>query len=207
MTQNKPPVIGLTGGIASGKSTLTRHLKKRGAAVVDTDKVSRKVVLPGTPGLLAIEEAFGPVVLREDGTLYREKLGEIIFADEEKRMRLNAILHPLILNETKAQIEAAQQSGAAWVLVVVPLLFESGAQALMDEVWTVSIPEKLQVRRVMTRDRLDEAGAQRRIAAQMPDDERCRRADVVLINDASVTALKQAADQLLLEKGLWGGEA
>ena len=162
--------VGLTGGVASGKSTVAALLAERGAVVVDSDVLAREVVEPGTPGLAAVVEAFGPEVLTADGTLDRPALGHEIFGDPEARRRLEAILHPLI-RARAAEMEAAAPPGSV-VVHDIPLLVETGQADGFDAVVVVDVPEALQLER-MVRDRgMSEGDARARIAAQASREQR-----------------------------------
>lgn len=183
--------IGLTGGIASGKSTAARTLKRLGARVIDADEAARRVVEPHSAGLNMVAARFGADMIKADGTLDRLRLGAVVFSDDGALRRLNEILHPLIREELERQAREAEQAEPNGVLVMdVPLLIECGWQDAADEVWLVTAPEGLRVRRIMARDGISEAAARRRIAAQMPDGEKRRHADRVLVNDGDVKKLE-----------------
>lgn len=194
-------VIGLTGGIASGKTTVSNHLATLGAAIVDTDELAREVVLPGEPALAEIVAAFGSEVLRPDGTLDRAKLGQIVFRDDAKRARLNAMTHPRIRERMLARVGELRGAVAPppAVVLVVPLLFENGLEALVEESWLVAVPEDVQRARLMGRDGFDAAEADRRIAAQMPLAEKRKRATRTLENAGDVGALKGAVEAAWVE--------
>jgi dephospho-CoA kinase len=179
----KPPrLIGLTGGIATGKSTVARLLTARGAAVVDADLLAREVVAPGSPALAEIAGVFGPSVLTPEGALDRVALGAIVFADAGRRRRLEEITHPRIGALMTERIAAGLATGAPLVVADIPLLFENDRRALVEGVLLVDAPEVAQLRRLMLRDGLDEADARRRVAAQMPLDEKRRLATWVIDN-------------------------
>lgn len=175
--------IGLTGGIGAGKSTVAGRLRELGATIVDADLLAREVVEPGTPGLAAVIEAFGSGVLLDDGRLDRPALGRIVFADDEQRLRLNAILHPLIAERSGRLIaEAADDS----VLVHdIPLLVESGAGGAFDLVMIVHAPEQERLRRLVEDRGMSEHDARARIKAQAGDEERRAAADVWIDNSGS----------------------
>ena len=162
--------VGLTGGVASGKSTVAALLAERGAVVVDSDVLAREVVEPGTPGLAAVVEAFGPEVLTADGTLDRPALGRQIFGDQEARRRLEAILHPLI-RARAADIEAAAPPGSV-VVHDIPLLVETGQADGFDAVVVVDVPEALQLERMVRERGMSEGDARARIAAQASREQR-----------------------------------
>lgn len=181
-------IIGLTGGIASGKSTVSRCLRDLGAKVVDADVLAREAVAPGSAGLAAVVREFGPEMLTADGSLDRRRLGAVVFADEAARQRLNAIVHPYVRRRIGEEIEAAAAAGLPAIVLDVPLLYEGGLHELCDEVWVVLAEEAQQLERLMARDRLDEAAARARMAAQLPLAEKARRADVVLDNRGDMAA-------------------
>ena len=183
--------VGLTGGIGSGKSTVSRLLSSYGAVVIDADVVAREVVARGTPGLAALVAEFGPDVLLADGSLDREGLGRVVFGDEARRAALNAIVHPLVgqrMDELEAQ---AVTSGAPMVVHDVPLLAENGMASLYDEVLVVDCPVELQVSRLVEQRGMPEADARARIAAQATREQRRAVATRVLTNDGSLEALER----------------
>ena len=189
-------IIGVTGGIASGKSTVARAFEALGAPWVDADDVAREVVEPGEPALAEISERFGQRVLNEDGTLNRRALREIVFAEPEERRWLESVTHPRIrarLTEHLARLEA---SGAPYVLLVSPLLFESGQSEMADRCLVIDVPEALQIERTAARDDVDEAQARAIVAAQMPRAERLARADDVLDNSGSEDAMRRRVAEL-----------
>jgi dephospho-CoA kinase len=170
--------VGLTGSIAVGKSYVSGVLAGLGCRVLDADETARRVVEPGTRGLLRVVEAFGPGVLNEDGTLDREKLGAAVFADREKRALLNSILHPLIIAEQDEQLRRWEAEDPRGVGVVdAALMIESGGYRRFDKLIVVHCLPSLQLERLMRRNNLSRAEAERRIAAQMPQEEKLRYAD------------------------------
>ncbi|HEY2706024.1 MAG TPA: dephospho-CoA kinase [Candidatus Dormibacteraeota bacterium] len=175
-------LIGLTGGIATGKSTVARLLAGRGAAVVDADLLAREVVAPGSPALEEIASAFGPGVLTAAGELDRPGLAAVVFADPARRRILEEITHPRIAALMGRRIAAGLESGAPLVVADIPLLFEGGRTGLVEGVMLVDAPEDVQLRRLMLRDGLDEAAARARVAAQMPLGEKRRLATWVIDN-------------------------
>ena len=170
-------VIGLTGGIACGKSTASAYLKELGACIVDTDGISRATTKKGGKGYYAVLEHFGRDLLLENGEIDRRKLGGIVFADEKKRQELNALIYPIVIEESKEQMQAARDAGYKVCILDVPLLFESGMETLCDETWLVYVPREEQIRRINERDGLEEKAAAARIDSQMPLEEKMRRAD------------------------------
>ncbi len=168
-------VIGLTGGIATGKSNLSAALRQAGARVIDADEISRGLTAPGGAALPRIRQAFGPQVF--DGErLNRRALGEMVFASEENRSRLNAIVHPMVLERIRDEIAA----GDGLVIMDVPLLFECGMDAWCDEIWCAYVPQRVQLERLMQRDGLTRRQALARIHSQMPTLEKARKADRVI---------------------------
>jgi dephospho-CoA kinase len=186
--------VGLTGGIGSGKSEVSRRLAARGAVVIDADKAARAVVEPGTPGLEAIEETFGKEVIREDGTLDREKLGAIVFGDPDKLAALNAIVHPLVRDWMVAAEEQAPED--AVVIQDVPLLAENGLAPLYDLVIVVDTPPEAQLDRLTRLRGMPEDQARARIAAQASREDRLAVADVVMENDGSLADLDARVGQV-----------
>jgi dephospho-CoA kinase len=177
-------LIGLTGGIATGKTTVAQMLRELGATVIDADEAARAVVEPGTPGLQAVVEAFGPEVLDGD-RLDRARLGEIVFGDENARRRLEAITHPLVRQWMAERQRQAEARGDERVVLDIPLLFESGLEGGMRSVILVYAPPDIQVQRLTSRNRLSPDDARRRVAAQMPIDEKVGRATYVIDNAGS----------------------
>jgi dephospho-CoA kinase len=177
-------LYGLTGGIASGKSTVSRMLRELGAQVLDADVIAREVVEPGTPGLKAVAERF-PGVLDPDGRLDRAKLGARVFGDPKERAALNALLHPLIGQEFLRRTQALAEQGVERVLYDAPLLIENRLHEGMDGVVLVWVPREAQKARLMARDGLDEAAAEARLAAQLPLDEKRRHATWLVDNSGS----------------------
>ena len=161
-------VVGLTGGIASGKSTAARTLTELGARIVDADRVAREIVAPGQPALAEIVRAFGREMLLPDGTLDRKRLGAVIFADADKRQTLNAITHPRIAAETQARLRALADEGVPVAIYEAALLVENGVHKALDGLIVVTCDETTQLARLMSRDGYAEADARARIAAQAP---------------------------------------
>jgi dephospho-CoA kinase len=182
--------IGLTGGIASGKSTVADLFAARGAIVLDTDAISREVVEPGSHALAALVNALGGGILDRDGSLDRAELRRRLFADAETRREVEAILHPAILSELERQ--AARLPGPYQVFVI-PLLVEAGLEHVVDRVLVVDCPEEEQVRRLMERDGETREGAMRVLEAQAPRDRRLAAADDVIDNGGAALDLKYRA--------------
>jgi dephospho-CoA kinase len=187
-------LIGLTGGIATGKSMVDRMLEARGAAVIDADQLAREVVRRGEPALQAVAARFGPDVIQPDGTLDRERLGKIVFADPEARRDLDQITHPRIAELTRDRIAAALASPAPLVAVDIPLLFENARESMFEGVLLVYAPREVQVRRLRERNGLDEAAALQRLAAQLPIDEKRDRATWIIDNTHGLDATARAVD-------------
>lgn len=193
--------IGLTGGIAAGKSMVSGLLAELGAWILDADAISREVVEPGTEGLKAVAAEFGEKVLLPDGTLDRRALGAEVFGDPQKLERLNGILHPIIKAEMlKRAAEIEEQHPEDIVIFDVPLLIESGWQDVADEVWLVSAPVEQRIRRIAMRDGLDEKQAMERISAQMTDEQKAKYADVIINNGGSIQELKERVTKLYAER-------
>ena len=189
--------VGLTGGIGAGKSEVSRRLASYGAVVIDADAVAREVVAPGTPGLTEVVQEFGPDVLRADGSLDRDRLGELVFADESRRMRLNAIIHPRV-GERMAELE--RQAGGAPVIVHdVPLLAENHLAGSFDEVVVVDVPPRVQVERLARERGMPRAQAEARMRAQASRDDRLAIATIVVDNSGSLAELDREVGELWAE--------
>ncbi|MDD2421609.1 MAG: dephospho-CoA kinase [Heliobacteriaceae bacterium] len=173
-------IIGLTGGIASGKTTVANYLKALGAVVIDADAVARQVVRPGEPAWHEIREVFGGGVFLADGTLDRAGMGSLVFANPVARECLNQIIHPRVIETFRREINEKAGQGVAAVVLDVPLLLETGMDQLVDEVWVVAVDEPTQIARVQIRDNLDAPAAKARIGAQMPLAHKLARADRVI---------------------------
>ncbi|MHC8517316.1 dephospho-CoA kinase [Sporosarcina sp. ITBMC105] len=178
-------IIGLTGSIATGKSTVATMLKNKGYAIVDADEIARQVVEPGRPVLSEITEVFGQEVLKADGSLDRERLGHRIFTNEEERKKLNAIMHPAVRKEMLRQKDEWLLNGARTVIMDIPLLFESKLQSFVEKVLVVSVSPSIQRARLMERNHLTEEEADARIRSQMPIAEKEELADAVIFNNGT----------------------
>ena len=191
-------IVAVTGGIASGKSAVSRRLVERGAVLVDADQLARDVVQPGEPALTQIAEAFGPGVIAEDGGLDRAALGAIIFADETKRILLNSITHPAIVDRARQLFEAAgERDPHAVVVYDIPLLVDgSGRRGEYDLVAVVVADEETRVRRMVELRGMSEADARSRIASQVGDDERVAVADVVIDANGTLDETNAQVDAL-----------
>lgn len=186
--------VGLTGGIASGKSAVADLLGEHGAVVVDADLLAREVVEPGTPGHAAVVARFGDRVLAPDGGLDRAALGEIVFADDRARSDLEAIIHPAVRRRA-AELEALAPAGSV-VVHVIPLLVETGQTGLFDAVIVVDCEPDVQISRLMARSGLSRAQALARLGAQASREERLAAADIVLHNDGSLADLAAAVARI-----------
>lgn len=186
-------IIGLTGGIGSGKSTVSARLEELGAVIVDADLIAREVVEPGEPALVELGEAFEGVI-RSDGTLDRAELARQAFASAERTAQLNAITHPRIRERTAQQFRDARESGVPVVVYDMPLLIENGETGMVDTVLVVDAPDDLRVQRLVGQRGLDEADARRRIAAQIDRDTRLAAADTVLDNSGDLASLLSQVD-------------
>lgn len=179
-------IIGLTGGIATGKSTVRRMLERLGAETIDADRIAHAVIEPGGPAYQAVVEAFGPEILRPDGTIDRQKLGAIVFRDREALKRLEALTHPAIGAEINRRLAA---SNAEVVVIEAIKLIESGMHTRGDALWIVTAPREEQIRRLMRDRGLSRAEAEQRIDAQSPIEPKLPLADVVIRNDGSLEDL------------------
>ncbi|HVO21139.1 MAG TPA: dephospho-CoA kinase [Anaeromyxobacter sp.] len=197
-------VVGLTGGIASGKSTFAARLRERGVPVVDADALARQVVEPGAPALAEVAQVFGPSVLLPGGRLDRRRMGALVFADPAARRRLEAITHPAIRAAMAEEVRRLSALGHLLAFYDVPLLFEAGLEAELDAVVVIWAPREVQLERLSRRDRLAPAEAEARLAAQLSLEEKAARADFVVANDGPPEALGDKADRLLgdLRRGL-----
>ncbi|MBK5275050.1 MAG: dephospho-CoA kinase [Desulfuromonadales bacterium] len=175
-------VIGLTGGIATGKSSVARFFEEQGATVIDADLLARDVVEPGSSGLAEVLAAFGEGVVAADGTLDRKRLGGMIFSDGSKRRQLEGILHPEIRRLAEERIAKAAASGQRVVFYMAPLLIEAGVTGRVDEIWVVTVRPEVQLERLMLRDRISRDEAERIIASQMPLAEKERHGRIVIDN-------------------------
>ena len=190
-------IIGLTGGIGSGKSTVARRFSELGASVYSADAIARQALEPGTTCYRKTIDAFGDSILAPDGRVNRKALATIVFSDEQKRAMLNEIIHPYVIDQlfSRAKTDLSKNSGAI-AIFDIPLLFESGLDAQMDQTLTVSCEEDERVRRIVKRDQVTPEHALARIRAQMPEEEKQLRADFVLENNGSIAELLRQVDAL-----------
>ena len=190
-------VIGLTGGIGSGKSTVAGFLAELGAVVIDADKVGHEAFEPDTELWREVVAAFGSQILTPNGDIDRKKLGDIVFEDPDSLARLNQIMHPRMYDIVKAQIEEYRQQGVDVVVLEAPLLLEAGWTSLADEVWVTTASEATVLERLRERAGLSEQESLARIRSQMSNEERLKHADAIIDSDCSLDELKAKI------KGLW----
>ncbi|TCO76186.1 dephospho-CoA kinase [Chromatocurvus halotolerans] len=186
-------VVGITGGIGSGKSAVTSRLAAKGIDIVDADIAARTVVEPGTPGLAAIAAHFGDAILQEDGSLNRAALRERVFSDPDQRHWLEQLTHPLIGEEIHRQLSTAQ---SPYAVLSSPLLLESSQHTLADCIVVVDVPEALQIARTMARDNNSEDLVRRIMAAQLPRDKRLEGADIIIDNSTPLDTLDERVNAL-----------
>lgn len=182
--------IGLTGGIASGKSTVSAMLKELGAYIIDADEIAREIVMPHKPAWHDIIDHFGMEILLPDGRINREMLGGKIFKDKMERQYLEGVTHPYIKDEIEKRIDHARSIGERVIVLDIPLLFESGWVTMVDAIWVVYVEYEIQLSRLINRNQLTLQQAQERIAAQMSLDEKVKQADVVITNNLDLIYTK-----------------
>lgn len=192
-------VIGLTGGIGSGKSTVSQFLAELGAVIIDADKVGHEAFKPETEIWREVVAAFGKQIVTPDDTINREKLGTIVFGNSKARERLNQIMHPRMYDLVKAQIEEYRRQGESVVVVEAPLLLEAGWTSLVDEVWVTVASEAAVLKRLRERTGLSEAESLARLRSQLAAEKRVRHADVVIDTDCSLDELKAKVKKLWQE--------
>lgn len=195
-----PKVIGLTGGIATGKSTVSKMLEERGFYIVDADIASRKAVEKGSKGLRQVEEVFGEKAIL-NGEMNRQYVGAIVFKDEDMRKKLNNIVHPIVreIMEVEKQIGLEQDKN---VIMDIPLLFENNLQDTVDETWLVYTTKETQIVRLKQRNQLTDEEAVSRIKSQMPIEEKKEKADVTIDNNGSLIGLARNLETILINKQL-----
>lgn len=196
-------IIGLTGSIATGKSTVARMLEELGAVVIDADKIARQVVEPGQPAWFKLRERFGKEVFLENGKLNRKALGAIVFQDEQARQDLNRIVHPEIRKVMEQEKQAAHKQQVEWIVLDIPLLFESGLEHMVDKILVVYVPESLQKKRLIERDQLTEEEANRRINSQLSIEQKKHMGHAYIDNSGS---LEETRAQLLHILEQWSRE-
>jgi dephospho-CoA kinase len=195
--------IGLTGGIACGKSTVSAMLVSRGAILIDADRIAREVVEPGSPALFKVAERFGQAVIQVDGSLDRKRLGELVFADAAARKELEGLLHPSIRALMRERMDTLEKLYPDKLVVVdVPLLYESGLQAMFSQIMVVYVPREVQLDRLMKRDGLTLEQAERRLDAQMSIELKKEQADFVIDNQGTLEETQQLVREFWAGKGL-----
>ncbi|EOB6933777.1 dephospho-CoA kinase [Staphylococcus aureus] len=195
-----PKVIGLTGGIASGKSTVSELLSVFGFKVVDADKAAREAVKKGSKGLAQVREVFGDEAIDENGEMNRRYIGDLVFNHPEKRLELNAIIHPIVRDIMEEEKQEYLKQGYN-VIMDIPLLFENELENTVDEVWVVYTSESIQMDRLMQRNNLSLEDAKARVYSQISIDKKSRMADHVIDNLGDKLELKQNLERLLEEEG------
>ncbi|HFG4338831.1 TPA: dephospho-CoA kinase [Staphylococcus aureus] len=195
-----PKVIGLTGGIASGKSTVSELLSVFGFKVVDADKAAREAVKKGSKGLAQVREVFGDEAIDENGEMNRRYMGDLVFNHPEKRLELNAIIHPIVQDIMEEEKQEYLKQGYN-VIMDIPLLFENELENTVDEVWVVYTSESIQMDRLMQRNNLSLEDAKARVYSQISIDKKSRMADHVIDNLGDKLELKQNLERLLVEEG------
>lgn len=190
---SKPWILGLTGGIGSGKSAAAQCFVDLGVHLVDADHAARWVVEPGRPALAQIAEHFGPSVLQADGTLNRAALRELIFKDPQQRVWLESLLHPLIREEIRQYLARAE---SVYAILVSPLLLETSQHQMVQRVLVIDVPESVQIERTVLRDKTNEEQVRAILKAQASRDERLSRADDVIVNDRDPAWLKSEVERL-----------
>lgn len=189
-------VVGLTGGISSGKSTVTSWFLEKGIIVLDADRIVRQLQKPGSQLLYDLAHEFGSSVIKEDGELARDVLGSIIFHDEVAKQKVNKLIHPLVKQKLVEGIEKAKANGEQLIVLDIPLLFESKFESLVDDTVVVYVPREVQVKRLMKRDQIDESYALAKINSQMSLEQKRARGDYVLNNEHSISELRTQFEQM-----------
>lgn len=191
-------IIGITGGIASGKSSVSTFIKELGFLIIDADIAAREVVEPGEEAYQEIVKVFGDDILLPEGDIDRAKLGHLIFHDEEKRLRLNSIVHPAVRKRMKEQAEKAFQNGEKTVFMDIPLLFESKLTYMVEKTLLVYVDEEVQLERLMNRNSLSKKDALARISSQMPLNEKKALADAIVDNNGDLEETKEQVRSVLI---------
>jgi dephospho-CoA kinase len=190
-------LLAVTGGIASGKSTVSRMLEELGAPLIDLDLLARQVVEPGEPAWKDIRDFFGPEILHQDGRIDRKRLSDVVFRDAEKRKKLEGFTHPRIFEVMRRQAdEIAARNPGAVILVAIPLLFEIKSTHRFHKVLVVYSPPELQIKRLMERDRIGREAAENILKAQLPIDEKVRYADYVIYNEGSLEETRHQVEEV-----------
>lgn len=194
-------ILGLTGGIASGKSTASDYFRSLGYAVIDADKIARDVVLPGAPALKQLEKTFGGSIIQADGQLDRLALAGVLFSSDKDRQKINAIMQPYIRKAIKKEIKRHTENSDDLLVVDIPLLFEEKYDGLVDQVMVIAVNEDTQLERLMHRDQITATKAKQRILSQMPIDKKRERADIVIDNGGSREDMYEQIDDWLQKRG------
>ena len=191
-------VYGITGGTGSGKTTVCGFLEEMGYTVIDADKVARSLTEPGSQVLWKLSETFGKEIIAEDGSLIRKKLGEIVFNNKEKLQQLNDIMGPAMDEAFRSALDAAVlENPYSKVFFDAPTLYESGRESMVDKVWVVAAGLETRIKRIMDRDGLSREQVLARMANQLPEEEKIRRADVVIYNDGTLEDLRMTVEKAL----------
>lgn len=192
-------VIGLTGGIGTGKSTVSSYLKEKEFAIVDADQIAREITAPGEPLLKELSEAFGTSLILQDGSLDRKALADIVFMNKEKKKKLDRMMHSRIIAEIENQVREYKRGAYRGIILDVPLLFETGLEKMCDETWLLTADRQVRIERVCLRDGASPADVERRIQNQMDDEEKKKRADKILDNSGERDVLLMQVDSLIQE--------
>ena len=195
-------VIGLTGGIASGKSTVSAMLAKHGLPILDCDRISRELMEPGQRVWQAVKASFGDAILQEDGSIDRKALAATVFSDKDQLELLNAISHPAIVQTVEERLRALRQAGCTAAVVDAPLLIEAGLDRSVDEIWVVIADRETKIARAMLRDGSTREAAAARLDSQLSDEEKCARGDCIIENNGTLEELEALLERLLQERGL-----
>ena len=197
--------VGLTGGLGTGKSTVSRMLVQRGVPVIDADRIAREVAEPGGPALPGIIQAFGPGMLQPDGSLDRPKMAQLVFGNPQKLSQLETLIHPHVQSAVANQRKQLEVQGHQWAVYDVPLLFEKNLQGQFDSVIVVSVNDaKTQAQRLKVRNGWNDEEIQKRLDSQLPLSEKVKRAQYVIQNDADLPSLEKKVDSLVqLLNDLW----
>jgi dephospho-CoA kinase len=188
--------IALTGGIATGKSYVAGRLREAGVPIVDADLLAREVVLPGTPALAAIRKRFGPDAVRRDGTMDRIRIAQVVFKDKRARLDLEAIIHPAVIKAVNDFFNTLPKR-TPFAVADIPLVFETGREKDFDAIVVVACPREMQLQRLMERNKLSKEDAERRLAAQLPIDQKVKKATYVINNDGTFENTNAQVDALI----------